>query len=279
MSLRKLGTVRNFEPLDDDEYRFPSLKEVEEWRSRNVRLAASPSGTVINILDPIFPGGFRARDMAEALRGATGDVIVNINSPGGLFGDGVAMHTMLEEHPGKVIVNVLGIAASAATLPAMAADEIRISTAGAMMIHNAQALVDGDWHTMQEALNRLKEHDDAIRRIYAKRTGQSEAKLATMMRPLTGTWMWGKDAVTNGFADSVLGEEAVVKNEETAQYKAKSGRATLESMLAEKGYTRRERRSLFREVFPDRLQEDDPPVDKGPSLVEIAAMIRNIGKT
>jgi hypothetical protein len=143
------------------------------------------------------------------------------------------------------------------------------------MIHNAQAGVDGDRNTMLQAAELLAKHDAAIKRIYAARTGQTEAALDKMMAPLTGTYLFGKEAVDKGFADSVLGEGAVVKAEAPTGIKTKSARAYLEAVLADKGLSRKERREVFREAFPDRIA---PEIDKAQSLAQIADMIRNIGK-
>lgn len=279
MSLRRLPVIENFERPDDEEDTFPSTKELDEWRARNVKLRAHPAGTVINILEPMIPGGVSVSDIEDKLRNATGDVTVNINSPGGYYSIGASVYTMLQNYPGKVIVNVIGIAGSAASLAAMGGDEIRISSAGAIMIHNAQVSAEGDRHVMTEAAQNLGKIDAAIRRVYAQRTGQAETALDKMMTPLTGTWLFGKDAVDKGFADTILADDAVVKNETEPHFKSKSSRAVVEAALAEKGYSRRERRSLFRDAFPDRTDPDDRrTVDSSASLAQIAEMIRNIGK-
>jgi hypothetical protein len=87
MSLRRLPVITNLERPEEEEDIFPASKEMEEWRARGVRLADAPKGTVIDILEPIgknfFGDGVGAKDVQDKLKNATGDVTVNINSPGG----------------------------------------------------------------------------------------------------------------------------------------------------------------------------------------------------
>lgn len=283
MSLRRLPVITNFERPEDGEDVLPASRELDEWRARNVRLADAPKGTVIDILEPIgadfFGEGVTAKRVQDKLKNATGDLTVNVNSPGGSYFEGAAIYTLLAQYQGKVIVNVLGVAASAAAVIAMAGDEIRISPAAGMMIHNAQALIGGDRHDMEGAAETLGGIDKAIRNIYAARTGQTDSALDKMMTPLSGTWMFGKEAVDKGFADALLGDDAVVKDPKSPKNTAGSERAILDSMLASKGMTRRERRTFVRNLLAGRTHVEEPaPVDTGPSLAQIADMIRNIGK-
>lgn len=284
MSLRRLPVVENFERPEDEEDVFPSTKEMDEWRARNVRLADTPAGTVIDILEPIgknfFGEGVGTKDVQAKLKNATGDVTVNVNSPGGSYFEGAAIYTLLQQYSGKVIVNVLGVAASAASVIAMAGDEIRISPAAGIMIHNAQAMIGGDRHDMEDAADTLGGIDQAIRNIYAARTGQTDAALDKMMTPLAGTWLFGKEAVDKGFADSLLSDGAVVKDPKPASGSAKQTRNMVEAMLAAKGMSRRERRAIFRNLRSEIGDAtDDAPVDRPSDLAQIAELIRNIGKS
>jgi ATP-dependent Clp protease protease subunit len=95
--------------------------------------------------DPLTGEGVSDKDVSLALKDATGEVTVNINSPGGSAFQGLAIYSMLSNYSGKVVVNILGAAGSAASIIAMSGDTIRISTGGSVMIHNAQA---GSWATV-----------------------------------------------------------------------------------------------------------------------------------
>ena len=176
-------------------------------------------------------------------------------------------------------MNILGVAASAASLIAMAGDEISISPAAGIMIHNSQALIGGDRHDMEDASENLSRIDAAIRKVYAQRTGLSDEALDKMMTPLSGTWLFGKDAVKKGFADKMLAENAVVADPKAAsETKVKSDRALIDTALASMGFTRKERRGIVRGAFSDRVFLPTDEVDTSAQFSEIAELIRHIGK-
>jgi ATP-dependent Clp protease, protease subunit len=117
---------------------------LERWNP-SIR-AANEDEYRISIFDPIgfdpWTGeGVTAKRIAAALRTLDGaDVTVNINSPGGDMFEGLAIYNLLREYSGKVVVKVLGLAASAASIIAMAGDEVRIARAGFLNIHNCWVL-------------------------------------------------------------------------------------------------------------------------------------------
>src|SRR6185436_2438068 len=129
---------------------------LERWAPDLMAAAASEEST-ISVLDPIgvdpWTGeGVTAKRIAAALRsiGADKDVVVNINSPGGDLFEGMAIYNLLREHQGKVTVKVLGVAASAASIVAMAGDEIQIARAGFLMIHNTWVIAMGNRNDLRE---------------------------------------------------------------------------------------------------------------------------------
>ncbi|WP_034085582.1 head maturation protease, ClpP-related, partial [Pseudomonas aeruginosa] len=111
--------------------------------------------------------------IAGALRAIGGDVdvTVNINSPGGDVFEGLAIYNLLREHKGKVTVNIIGLAASAASFIAMAGDEIRIGRAAFLMIHNAWLIAMGNRNDLREIADWLEPFDMTLADIYAQRTG------------------------------------------------------------------------------------------------------------
>lgn len=147
--------------------------------------------------------GVTAKRIAGALR-AIGeqDVIVNINSPGGDYFEGLAIYNLLREHKGRVTVKVLGIAASAASVIAMAGDEVQIARAGFLMIHNAWVSASGDRHQLRETADWLEPFDATAANIYAFRTGIPAATIGPMLDK--ETWIGGAEAVDKGFADALL---------------------------------------------------------------------------
>lgn len=178
-----------------------------------VRSAADdePDNT-ISVLDVIgadwYGEGVTAKRIAAALR-AIGkrDVVVNINSPGGDYFEGLAIYNMLREHPGKVTARVMGLAASAASVIAMAGDEVKIARAGFLMIHNTWVAAIGDRHQLREVSDWLEPFDAVAADIYAARTGLKQSDVANMMD--RETWIGGADAVDDGFADSFLSADDV----------------------------------------------------------------------
>lgn len=284
MSLRKLPRIENLDRPDDGEDDLcPSDRELREWESRlSVRLRAPALGSTLDIFTPIgknpFTGeGVDAQDVRNFLKSATGDVTINLNSPGGSYFAGAAIYTLLADFKGKVVVNVLGAAASAASLIAMAGDTIRISKAGAIMIHNAQAGVSGDRHDAASLADVLDGIDAAIRAIYSARTGQTDAALDKMMTPTIGTWFFGQEAIDKGFADELLADDATVEEKSTkskAQNGTRSARAELDAHLSSRGLSRGRRRELLRDAFPDKITM---PVENqtSPALSEIAASLKS----
>lgn len=188
--------------------------------------------------------GVTVKRIAAALRsiGEENDVVVNINSPGGSMFEGVAIYNTLREHKGKVTVKVLGLAASAASIIAMAGDEIQVAKSGFLMIHNAWVVAMGNRHDLAEIVKTLVPFDDAMAEIYTERTGLEAKKISKMMD--AETWIGGEEAVELGFADALLPSDAAKKDGEGD---AQSALRRLETALAKSGMPRSERRALIKE--------------------------------
>jgi ATP-dependent protease ClpP protease subunit len=145
----------------------------------------------ISILDEIGPdwmGMVSAPMVKDALKRMEGaPVRVVLNSPGGDAFEGVAIYNLLREYPGKVTVHVLGLAASAASVIAMAGDRIEMGEAAFLMIHSAWGMVVGNKKDMQQVASLLDQIDTAIAEVYARRSGQKVADVMTMME--AETWL------------------------------------------------------------------------------------------
>ena len=158
--------------------------------------------------DPWTGGGVGASRIAAALRGmGPGPVTVNVNSPGGDMFEGLAIYNLLREHDGEVTVKVLSLAASAASVIAMAGDKVQIARAGFLMIHNAWVMAVGNRNDLIEVAATLKPFDDAMAGIYAARTGQDTKAMAKLMD--SETWIGGEAAIEAGFADELLPSDQV----------------------------------------------------------------------
>ena len=147
--------------------------------------------------DEVTPAMFRAELMEHP-----GDITVWINSPGGDVFAASSIYTALKEHKGRVTVKIEALAASAASIVAMAGDEVLMSPTAYMMIHRAATFAIGNVDDMKEAARTLDEIDAGIADVYAAKTGQSADKILRMMQ--TTTWIKAASAVELGFADGIL---------------------------------------------------------------------------
>lgn len=142
---------------------------------------------------------FTAADVALALaEHGVGDVTVRINSGGGIAFDGMAIYSLLKAHPGKVTIAIDGIAASAASLIAMAGDVREMRTGAMMMIHDPSGITIGPADVHEEAAARLHKIAENYAEVYAGVSGKPAKEVRDMM--LATTWMSADEAVESGFA-------------------------------------------------------------------------------
>lgn len=155
----------------------------------------------LSIHDEIGLWGVSAKDFIEVLdRGLTA-VNVSIHSPGGSVLDGIAMYNALKNHPAKVSIHVEGIAASAASIVAMAGDEITMPEDAFLMIHNPWTMAMGESEDLRSVADTLDKMRDSLVNIYQKKTGLSGADIEDMLNK--ETWMNGTEALEKGFITSV----------------------------------------------------------------------------
>lgn len=154
--------------------------------------------------DAFFDGAVSARSIAEILseHPNVAGIEVRINSVGGSAFDGIAIHSVLKQHPAPVAVFVDGIAASAASLVAMAGDTISMGAASQMMIHNARTHTHGDKNELRGTADMLSSIDDQGASLYAAVTGKKHEDVLTLME--AETWFNAAEAVAEGFATDVV---------------------------------------------------------------------------
>lgn len=138
----------------------------------------------------------------DELCSGSGDITVWINSPGGDCVAAAQIYNMLMDYPGNVTVKIDGIAASAASVIAMAGTKVMVSPVSMLMIHNPATVAFGDSTEMQKAISMLDEVKESIINAYEIKTGLSRAKLSRLMD--AETWMDAHSAVELGFADEIL---------------------------------------------------------------------------
>ena len=147
--------------------------------------------------DEVTPGIFR-----DELNSCEGDIAVWINSPGGDVFAAAQIYNMLMNYKGNVKVRIDGLAASAASVIAMAGGTVEMSPVAMMMIHNPATISIGDEREMQKAIEMLGEVKESIINAYALKTGLGRGKLSNLMD--AESWMNAKKAVELGFADSIM---------------------------------------------------------------------------
>ena len=138
----------------------------------------------------------------EELNAGTGNITVWINSPGGDCVAAAQIYNMLANYKGTVTVRIDGIAASAASVIAMAGTKVIMSPVSMMMIHNPMTIAFGDSANMQKAIAMLDEVKESIINVYEIKTGLSRAKLSRLMD--AETWMDANSAIEMGFADEIM---------------------------------------------------------------------------
>jgi ATP-dependent protease ClpP protease subunit len=255
----------------------------ERWRA-GIK-AAAPAENTITIYDVIGEdfwsgGGVTVNRIDAALRSIGQDqpVEVLINSPGGDMFEGIAIYNRLREHGGPVTVKVIGLAASAASIVAMAGERIEIGAASFLMIHNCWVVAIGNRHDFRETADFLEPFDDAMAAVYAARTGLDKTKVAAM---LDGeTWLNGEQAVAQGFADALLPADAVAEDEAaTARANDVNPIRALELELVASGKTRAEARERIRQIkgTPGAAPNDGTPGAADPQLQDaMASLLRTL---
>ena len=259
---------------------------LERWCGFDRAAADDSDPTVIDIYDIIgedwWTGeGFTEKKLAGILRKVgNADVTVNINSPGGDVFQCVAIYNRLKRHEGKVNVNVTGLAASAASVIAMAGDKVTMYTGTMLMIHRAWGMVIGNRNDLEAMIPVFDKVDRSMADIYPERTNESDDDILAMMD--AETWLTVEDAVENGFADEVVEE-----NKTKAHAKVPDdilAKRQIEAALAKEGHTRKQREAIIKNLSGSRdAPGSTAPRDAGnewagyfDGLVE--TMNRSVGK-
>lgn len=237
--------------------------------------ADATTADVITIYDMIGEdywsgNGFTAKRMAAALRSiGSKPVTVKINSPGGDMFEGITIYNLLREHPAAVNIEVMGYAASAASVIAMAGDDIAMGRGSMLMIHKAWGLVIGNDDDFRAAAELFAKFNDSMVEIYSARTGLASAEVLSMLagpeKSSDGTWLTASDAVTKKFADRMIDDD------EPSEAKASvaqdvAARRRAEAALADKGVPRKERAAILNSISGPRDATRAAPRDASGNL-------------
>ena len=180
--------------------KFWNWKKVKNQETGAEERILELSGTIAE--DSWFDDDVTPQLFKDELNSGTGDITVWINSPGGDCVAAAQIYNMLSNYKGKVTVKIDGIAASAASVIAMAGDTVLVSPVSMLMIHNPATIAWGDHAEMQKAMDMLSEVKESIINAYVLKTGLSRPKLSHLMD--AETWMDANKAVELGFADEIM---------------------------------------------------------------------------
>lgn len=143
-------------------------------------------------------------DTLNSLDSAVNEITVRINSPGGDVFDGIAIYNRLKQHKAKIIVHIDGLAASIASIIALAGDEIVIGDGALYMIHLPWTFAMGNRMDLENTTNRLMDVEEQLIGIYAKKTKMDRAEIRKMLE--AETWMDAEQAIEKGFVDKKAAE-------------------------------------------------------------------------
>lgn len=177
--------------------------------------------------DDVTPALFK-----QELDSGSGNITVWINSPGGDCVAAAQIYNMLMDYKGDVTVKIDGIAASAASVIAMAGTKVLMSPVSMMMIHNPATIAFGDTAEMQKAINMLAEVKESIMNAYEIKTGMSRTKISHLMD--AETWMDAHKAVELGFADDILRRQDAAEDLEVTDVSMLYSRAAVTNSLMDK---------------------------------------------
>ena len=209
--------------------------------------------------DEITPADFRSELEAEE-----GDVTVWINSPGGNVFAAAEIYTMLKEYAGAVTVRIASIAASAASVIAMAGDRVEMSPTALLMIHDPSTIAMGNAKDMEKAIETLNEVKESIINAYIAKTGLRHNKVAELMS--NETWLNAKKALDRGLCGESLYEAKREETEQEASAEQEDEKPVLEAQL----YSTRQ----MGLAILNRLRVSDTAADE-----PLAPMIGMDGKT
>ena len=168
----------------------------------------------------------------DELNSGTGDITVWINSPGGDCVAAAQIYNMLMDYKGSVTVKIDGIAASAASVIAMAGTKVLVSPVSMLMIHNPMTVAFGNSAEMQKAIDMLASVKDSILNAYEIKTGLSRTKLSHLMD--AETWMDANKAIELGFADEIMQRSAITDEVPVPQVSMMFSRTEVVNSLIER---------------------------------------------
>ena len=196
-----------------------------------------------------------------------GDVVIYLNSPGGDCIAASQIYKMLMDYRGNVTIKIDGIAASAASVIAMAGTSVLMAPTSLMMIHNPMTAAFGSKDEMEKAIEMLEEVKESIINAYELRTGLSRARISHLMD--SETWMNAKRAIELGFADGMLTDEKVMAEMPAFEFSDRAVEAALINKITAKTRKDTPVNKLEPETEPKELPQPEPAPKHGRSVDEL----------
>lgn len=236
--------------------------------------AADDSAT-IHVYDEIGYWGVTAKDFVSALGNVSASTInLRLNSPGGDVFDGITIHNALKQHSAKIIVHVDGLAASIASVIAMAGEEIRMAKNSFMMIHNAWTYTAGNAADLEKMADTLTKIDDTLVATYQEKSGAAVQDIRDMMA--AETWLSAEESLSKGFCTCVgdpaevkakfdLSKFAKVPQSVMAMNIAQGSEATErdnEKRLRDSGFSRQQALVMMAALKPDQRDSETGEAEK-----------------
>ena len=212
------------------------MKKFWKWKNQT-QTETTPSARTLFLNGTIAEESWFDDDVTpqlfkNELNSGSGDITVWINSPGGDCVAAAQIYNMLMDYKGAVTVKIDGIAASAASVIAMAGTKVMMSPVSMLMIHNPITIAAGDKEEMEKAISMLDEVKESIMNAYEIKTGLSRAKLSHLMD--AETWMNANKALELGFIDGILSREEIPEKDEQSEASVMYSEATVANSLMDK---------------------------------------------
>jgi len=219
-------------------------------------------------------GGITAKAFQKELAGIkAGQIDLHINSPGGLVFDGITIYNLIKQHPANVTTYIDGLAASIASVIALAGDKVVMAENALFMVHQPFGMVAGNATDMRDFADKLDKVGGAISQTYLSKTGKTDEEIKTLLD--AETWMTADEALEMGFIDEISGEVDMaacakfVPAMQKAKFQhipegiaAKKERPTAkdaEKALRDAGYSRKQAKEILAKGYSDDLRDADEP--------------------
>ena len=255
----------------------PSIKAAVAEQSNSITMY----GVIGDSYSSYYGEGVTLSRVDAALRSiGDNEVDVYINSPGGDMFEGIAIYNRLREHPKKVTVKVIGLAASAASIIAMAGEERLIAKSAFLMIHNCWSYFVGNRHELRSIADQLEEFDTSMRDVYIDTSGTPEKDIEEMMD--REAYLSGRSSVDKSFMTGYLSADEIT-TEATPEDNQTNALKALDVALSKSGMPRSERRKLLADLknstetpskpsaadnsMPSATELDPSSFDESPCLV------------